>query len=74
MTDNIIIKCCGGRERYRGECLKERCPAYSVAKEKVQSEWPRLPTGYGNAYGEPNHSNYLGQVAQDVQGETKKVE
>jgi hypothetical protein len=73
MTIEIKIKCCGGNEQYPGQCLKGRCPAYAAAKEQVDDGWPRLPTGFGNAYGEPRHSNYLDQVARDVQSEAKNV-
>lgn len=74
MTINITIQCCGGKERYSGQCLKERCPAYVEAKEKVQVEWPRMATGYGNAYGEPRHSDYIHQVGEDIKTDIENVE
>ena len=74
MAREIKIKCCEGNEQYAGQCLKSQCPWYADGKHTVDRRWPRLATGFGNAYGEPKHSNYLGQVREDVQSETKKVE
>lgn len=71
MKKKILINCCEGNEQYQGQCLKERCPFYVIAKQKVENRWPRIQTGFGNAHGEPKHENYLHQVHEDVQSETK---
>ena len=74
MARTIEIQCCEGNEQYEGQCLKSKCPWYVKGKKKVDRRWPRMSTGFGNAYGEPKHNNYLGQIREDVQSETKKVE
>ncbi len=74
MIKEIKIKCCEGNEKNKGECLKNRCPWYTEASEKVQRDWPRTPTGFGNLCGEPDHHDYLSQVKRDIQNEAKRVE
>lgn len=74
MIHEITSQCCEGNEEYEGQCLKRKCPWYKLASQKVDRKWPRMPTGFGNAYGEPKHHNYLGQVQEDVKKEKKKVE
>jgi hypothetical protein len=74
MTNEIKIKCCEGHEKQAGECLKDKCPWYVSAIQKVQNGWPRAKTGYGNLYGEPKHPDYLKQVREDVKNGTENVE
>lgn len=74
MSKTIEINCCEGDEQYKGQCLKSLCPWYVKSKQKVDRNWPRMPTGFGNAYGEPKHGNYLGQVQEDIKNDGKKVE
>ncbi|MBI5044461.1 MAG: hypothetical protein HZC02_00905 [Candidatus Levybacteria bacterium] len=61
MTE-IAIRCCEGNERYKGECLKDRCPVYSQARREVDRSWPYVGTGFGNLYGNPEESTYLAQT------------
>ena len=73
MTRTIEIQCCEGREEYVGQCLKSKCPWYRTAENEVGRTWPRMETGFGNAYGEPRLSNYLARVRMSIQNETKNV-
>ena len=61
----IEIDCCGGNEEYQRQCLKERCPIYSSAKADVEARFPWLPTGFGNAYGNPKHKDILKEVRRN---------
>jgi len=73
MNREIRLKCCEGNEKHNGQCLRARCPLYILAKQKVERGWPRQPTGFGNAYGEPGHSNYLNQVRSDIALEERET-
>lgn len=74
MTKTIEIKCCEGDEQYAGQCLKTKCPWYGAASQEVDRRWPRMSTGFGNAYDEPKHHDYLDQVQADTKKGEKKVE
>jgi hypothetical protein len=58
------VECCGGRERFAGQCLRDRCPVYNKAKDTVNRKWPFIPTGFGNLYGWPCHDDILIFVAE----------
>jgi hypothetical protein len=73
MSNEIKITCCEGNEKYPGQCLKDKCPWYVAASQKVQNSWQRVSTGYGNLYGEPKHSDNLSQVRKDVKNDSEKV-
>ena len=62
MPINLNIECCEGNENYDEQCLKLRCPVYRDCRNEVDSSWPRMPTGFGNVYGEPNHGHYMSAV------------
>ncbi len=62
----IEIECCGGNEKYKGQCLEIRCPAYRQAERNVDRRWPRLATGFGNAYGNPQRGHYLAEVKNAI--------
>lgn len=74
MSIKIEMECCGGDEKYEGQCLKDRCPLYSKASSKVYASWPFVSTGFGNLYGSPGHHNHLAQVKQDVKNKEETVE
>lgn len=66
MSIKIELECCQGKERYSGQCLRDRCPVYREAKSDVNRTWPRMPTGFGNAWGEPRHKNYISEVINSL--------
>lgn len=61
----ITLSCCEGEDRY-GRCLRDRCPLYAKAQQKVQRAWPYVGTGFGNLYGNPTHARFLSAVREDV--------
>lgn len=71
MAREIKIKCCDGNEEYEGQCLKSKCPWYVKARQMVDVRWSRVPTGFGNLYGEPQHNDFLSQVRTDIKHEEK---
>lgn len=60
----IEVNCCEGYDN--GSCLRDRCPIYRKAKEKVEAEWPYMGTGFGNAYGNPGHGHFLEEVREEI--------
>lgn len=67
----IVLKCCEGKEAWRGQCLRSRCPHYDKAEMDVNREWPYEGTGFGNLYGNPGHGHYLSKVQQMLKDKTK---
>lgn len=66
----IEVECCEGIENsYRDRCLRDKCLVYNSAREAVDRGWPWLPTGFGNAYGNPSHETYLSKVREQLREE-----
>lgn len=61
----ITLSCCEGKDQ-SGRCLKDRCPLYAKAQQKVQRAWPYVGTGFGNLYGNPTHTHLLSAVQEDI--------
>ena len=68
----ITIKCCEGCTT-GASCIKYSCPVYQEAIDNVNSSWPHLSTGFGNAYGYPRHEDYLSEVRAILQDEKKGI-
>jgi len=61
----VQVTCCEGKDKH-GDCLRDRCPHYAKAKERIQRGWPYVGTGFGNLYGNPTHGHFLGGVREDL--------
>jgi hypothetical protein len=61
----VEVTCCEGKDEF-GQCLRDRCPNYAKAQERVMSDWPYVGTGFGNLYGEPTHQHFLSGVREDI--------
>jgi len=57
----ILVVCCGGNERYEGQCLKCRCPHYNKAEKQVRARW--------SYEGIPRHADFLDRVRSNLRQE-----
>ncbi|MDO8638870.1 MAG: hypothetical protein Q7R43_04810 [Candidatus Daviesbacteria bacterium] len=64
----IEMRCCEGEDRYRGDCLKNRCPIYDKAEEQLKpSHRGYTGTGFGNLNSSgPSHESCLSQVRYNL--------
>lgn len=67
----IEVNCCEGNDESI-RCLKDRCPIYAKAQERIQGSWPYVGTGFGNLYGNPSHQSFLNGVREDIEKTGKK--
>ena len=59
----ILVVCCGGNERYEGQCLKCRCPHYNKAEKQVRARWSYEGSiSFKNPRGIPRHADFLDRV------------
>ncbi len=64
---NIEIKCCGGQEEDRNQCLKEKCIVYQVAKDAIESDRGFGPSDVYDLTPEQHESKVYAQIQKIIE-------
>lgn len=63
----IEAECCGGKEKWDGQCLRGRCPHYAEAQRTIEARGRVCELFTGIISATPRHSDFLEQVEENLQ-------